>query len=121
MDSLSSNIRHVDLTQPTIKAEVIDDVENTINKAKNLFDDLGGTDVSSSCAGSSKVRRALDPFSGLGNLAGDVIKTIGCASKCIAEILFLFCAAALLFHFGRVHRFHVLGMVIQIYEVLVTE
>ncbi|KAL8720006.1 MAG: hypothetical protein Q9225_003077 [Loekoesia sp. 1 TL-2023] len=79
--SLSATIHGIDLTIPTIKAQIQEDVENTINKASDLFDDLGGTDSKGSCDHTSKLKRLSNPFSGLENLAGDMTKIIGCADE----------------------------------------
>ena len=84
--ALSANIHGVDLTIPTIKAEVIQDVENIINRADNLFNDLGGTDIKGSCESSSKSKRLSKPFTGLENLAGDITKVIGCADEVLNSL-----------------------------------
>ncbi len=84
--SLSKSIHSVDLTIPTIKAEVIQDVENTIKQATDLFDDLGGTDITGSCNGESKLKRLSNPFTGLENLAGDITKIIGCADEVLNSL-----------------------------------
>lgn len=81
LSSLSATIHGIDLTIPTVKAQIKEDVENIINKASNLFDDLGGTDPKGSCGQTSKLKRLLNPFSGLENLAGDITKIIGCADE----------------------------------------
>lgn len=86
MFSLSRSIHDIDLTIPTIKAEVIQDVENTINKADNLFDDLGGTDITGSCGEGSKVKRLPSPFTGLEDLVGDITKIIGCADEVLNSL-----------------------------------
>ena len=84
--SLSRIIHGIDLSIPTIKAEVIKEVENTISKATDLFDDLGGGDITSSCGGGSKARRLSNPFTGLENLAGDVTKIVGCADEVLNSL-----------------------------------
>ena len=84
--SLSKSIRGIDLTVPTIKAEVVEDVENTIQKAKDLFGDLGGSDVTGSCGGGSKMKRLSNPFTGLEHLAGDITKIIGCADEVLNSL-----------------------------------
>ena len=84
--SLSKNIHGIDLTIPTIKAEVVKDIENTISKATDLFDDLGGSGITGSCGGGSKTKRLSNPFTGLENLAGDVTKVIGCADEVLSSL-----------------------------------
>ena len=86
MFALSKSIQDVDLTVPTVKAEVIQDVENTINKAGDLFDDLGGTEITASCGGGKKMKRLANPFTGLKNLAGDITKIIGCADEVLNSL-----------------------------------
>ena len=84
--SLSKSIHSVDLTIPTIKAEVIQEVEKTIKKATDLFDDLGGTDITGSCNGESKLKRLSNPFTSLDKLAGDITKVIGCADEVLSSL-----------------------------------
>ena len=86
MFSLSASIHGIDLTIPTIKAEILQDVEDTIDKATDLFDDLGGTDFTGSCGGGSKVKRLSNPFTGLENLAGDITKIVGCAEEVLNSL-----------------------------------
>lgn len=86
MFSLSRSIHDIDLTIPTIKAEVIQDVKNTINKANNLFDDLGGTETTGSCGEGSKVKGLPNPFTGLEDLVGDITKIIGCADEVLNSL-----------------------------------
>jgi len=83
---LSRSIHGVDLTIPTVRAEVIQEVDNTIQKTEDLFDELGGTDVKASCNGRSKVRRLSNPFSNLENLAGDITKIVGCADQVLNSL-----------------------------------
>ena len=82
---LANNIKGVDLTIPTVKAEVIKDVDNTINKAEDLFDDLGGSSSTGSCKGGN-AKRLPNPFSGLEHLAGDVLNIVGCADEVLNSL-----------------------------------
>ncbi|KAL2037046.1 hypothetical protein N7G274_010173 [Stereocaulon virgatum] len=84
--ALSKSIHGVDLTVPTVKAEILRNVENTMLKAENLFGDLGGTDSTGSCNGGSNVRRLTNPFTSLANLAGDILNIIGCASEVLKSL-----------------------------------
>ncbi|MCJ1229427.1 hypothetical protein MMC12_006093 [Toensbergia leucococca] len=84
--SLSKSIRRIDLTIPTIKAEVIQDVDNIINKAKNLFDDLGGTEITDSCGGGGKEKRLPNAFTGLERLAKDITSVVGCADEVLSSL-----------------------------------
>ena len=79
--SLSGGIRSVDLTIPTAKAEAIQEVDDTIVKADNLFKDFGGIDASTSCSGPRKLKRSLNPFPGLETLAGDLTSVFGCTTN----------------------------------------
>ena len=84
--SLSKSIHGVDLTIPTIKAELVKDIENTINKAEDLFSDLGGTDITGSCGAGKNRKRLSNPFTGLENLAGDITNIIGCADEVLNSL-----------------------------------
>ena len=82
----SKRVHGVDLTIPTVKAEVIKDVDSIIIITHDLFKDLGGGVVTGSCGGGSKTRRLLNPFRDLEKLAGDITKIIGCANEVLNSL-----------------------------------